>query len=106
MKYFTAITTLICLNIFSVVALLYFGNNSRTIEEENKFIQNKISHEIEQLKVNKIEFTLFNDYDYLIKMKKIYFNQNIISSSKSIRLNLKDYNSDKLMNIYKASSKQ
>tara|TARA_Y100000590_G_scaffold79406_1_gene88199 strand:+ start:172 stop:489 length:318 start_codon:yes stop_codon:yes gene_type:complete len=105
MKYLTAITTLICLNIFSVVALLYFGSNSRAIEEENKFILKKISQEVEQLKVNEIEYTLFNDYDYLIKMKKIYLNTNIISSSKSIRLNLKDYNSDKFMNIYKASSK-
>ena len=42
MKYLTTITTLVALNIFAVIALIYFGNNSRLIEEENRQLKFEI----------------------------------------------------------------
>ena len=42
MKYFTAIATLLGLNLVSVITLLYFSGISKEIEKENKILEMQI----------------------------------------------------------------
>ena len=73
MKYYTAIITLIFFNIAAIVSLLYFGNGSSLIKEENKKILIEINNEKERLKINELEYSLYTNYNYLEKIHKIYF---------------------------------
>jgi len=43
MKYFTAIATLLGLNLISVITLIYFSGISKEIEKENKILEMQIS---------------------------------------------------------------
>ena len=58
MKYFTAIATLLGLNLVSVITLLYFSGISKEIEKENKILEMQILKFNKQLKINEVEFTL------------------------------------------------
>ena len=73
MKYYSAIIFLFVSSIFAVVLLLYFANITRNIEKENFFLLSKIKKLEDQININEIEFSYYNSYEYLIKMKKIYF---------------------------------
>ena len=73
MKYYSAIIFLFASSIFAVVLLLYFANITRNIEKENFVLLSKIKKIEDQININEIEFSYYNSYEYLIKMKKIYF---------------------------------
>ena len=73
MKYFSAILTLIFLNLAALTLVLYYGNKAKIIEEENKLISLDIKKNQEQLKINEVEFSLYHNYIYLKKLQKIYF---------------------------------
>ena len=73
MKYFTAIATLLGLNLVSVITLLYFSGISKEIEKENKILEIQILKFNKQLKINEVEFTLHSQPSYLKKLQKIYF---------------------------------
>ena len=105
MKYLTAITTLITLNIFAVINLLYFGNISREIEKKNKQLIFEISEFQEQLEINEVEFNLYNNYSYLKKLQKIYFDFDTTNSPGHNRISLKDFQDRELINVYKVNSK-
>ena len=62
MKYFTAIYTFIFLNFFLVVALIFYGNKSRIIQEENNQIKENIEIQYTQFKINQVEYSLHNNY--------------------------------------------
>ena len=100
MKYFTALSTLILFNILALVALLYFGNNSRLTEEENKKILSEISKQYDQLKINEVEYNVYNGYNYLSKLQRIYLDDKNINSNANNRLSLKDLENSKLKNVY------
>ncbi len=104
MKYFTAITTLITLDIIAVITLLYFGSISKEIKKENKQLEMLISKFNEQIKINEIEFTLHSKQSYLKKLQKIYFDINNTDSFKNTRINLKEFEKKELKNIYMISS--
>ena len=101
MKYLTTIITLIALNIFAVISLLYFGNISREIEKKNKQLIVRISEFQEQLEVNEVEFNLYNNYSYLKQLQNIYFDFETTNSLEHNRISLQDFQNKELTNVYK-----
>ena len=104
MKYFTAIATLLGLNLVSVITLLYFSGISKEIEKENKILEMQILKFNKQLKINEVEFTLHSRPSYLKKLQKIYFDTDNMDSFKNTRMNLIDFEKKELRNIYTVSS--
>jgi len=104
MKYLTAITSLIILNTFAVITLLYFGNFTGKIEKENKQLEIEILKLNEQLKINEVEYNLYNNYSYLKKLQKIYTNTEKINLLSGNRIFLKDFENRELKNVYFISS--
>ena len=104
MKYFSAIATLLCLNLISVITLLYYSGISKEIEKENKILEMKILKFNKQLKINEVEFTLHSRPSYLKKLQKIYFDTDNMDSFENTRINLIDFEKKELKNIYMASS--
>ena len=104
MKYFTAIATLLGLNLISVITLIYFSGISKEIEKENKILEMQISKFSKQLKINEVEFTLHSRPSYLKKLQKIYFNTDNMDSFENTRINLIDFEKKELRNIYMVSS--
>ena len=52
---------------------IFSGNLTRKLEITNHQIKLNIEKEIEQLQVNKIEFSFYNNSDYLRRLHNIYF---------------------------------
>ena len=104
MKYFTAIATLLGLNLVSVITLLYFSGISKEIEKENKILKMKILKFNKQLKINEVEFTLHSRPSYLKKLQKIYFDIENTDSFENTRIDLIDVEKKYLRNIYMVSS--
>ena len=104
MKYFSAIATLLSLNLVSVITLLYFSGISKEIEKENKILEMQILKFNKQLKINEVEFTLHSQRPYLKKLQKIYFDTDDIDSFENTRINLIDFEKKELKNIYMVSS--
>tara|TARA_B100001167_G_C16649360_1_gene247857 strand:+ start:169 stop:486 length:318 start_codon:yes stop_codon:yes gene_type:complete len=104
MKYFTAIATLLGLNLISVITLLYFSGIAKEIEKKNKILEMKILKFSKQLKINEVEFTLHSRPSYLKKLQKIYFDTDNIDSFENTRINLIDFKKKDLRNIYMVSS--
>ena len=73
MKYYSAIIFLFISSVFSVLLLLYFANITKNIEKENFVLLSKIKKLEDQININEIEFSFYNNYEYLSKMHKIYF---------------------------------
>ena len=61
------------INLIVVFLSIFSGNLTRKLEVTNQEIKFNIDKEIEQLQVNKIEFSFYNNLDYLEKLHKIYF---------------------------------
>ena len=104
MKYFTAITTLLGLNLVSIIILLYFSDIAKEIEKENKILETKILKFNKQLKINEVEFTLHSRPSYLKKLQKIYFDTDNIDLFENTRIKLIDFEKKELKNIYMVSS--
>tara|TARA_B100001750_G_scaffold219370_1_gene206201 strand:- start:189 stop:506 length:318 start_codon:yes stop_codon:yes gene_type:complete len=104
MKYFSALTSLILLNIFAIVALLYFGTTSRFIEEENDKILAEIAKQQEQLKINEVEYSLYKNYNYLLKLQKLYFSENKVNLKGNNRLTLKNLDNSKIPSVFVVNS--
>ena len=96
--------TLIFLNIFAVISLLYFGDFSRKIEKKNIQLIVRISEFQEQLEVNEVEFNLYNNYSYLKQLQNIYFDFKTTNSLRHNRISLKDFQNRELANVYKVNS--
>ena len=104
MKYFTAIATLLGLNLVSVITLLYFSGISKEIEKENKILEMQILKFNKQLKINEVEFILHSRPSYLKKLQKIYFDIKNIDSFENTRIDLIDFEKKDLRNIYMVST--
>ena len=104
MKYFTAIATLLGLNLISVITLLYFSGIAKEIEKENKILEMQISKFSKQLKINEVEFILHSRPSYLKKLQKIYFDIENIDSFENTRIDLIDFEKKDLRNIYMVSA--
>ena len=73
MKYSKQIVFLLLINLVVVFLSIFSGNLTRKLEVTNHQIKLNIEKEIEQLQVNKIEFSFYNNSDYLKKLHNIYF---------------------------------
>ena len=73
MKYSKQIVFLLSINLIVVFLSIFSGNLTRKLEVTNHQIKLNIEKEIEQLQVNKIEFSFYNNSDYLRKLHNIYF---------------------------------
>ena len=104
MKYFTAIATLLGLNLVSVITLLYFSGLSKEIEKENKILKMQILKFNKQLKINEVEFTFHSQPSYLKKLQKIYFDIENTDSFENTRIDLIDFEKKDLRNIYMVSA--
>ena len=104
MKYFSAIATLLGLNLISVITLLYFSGISKEIEKENKILEMQILKFNEQLKINEVEFSLHTKRSYLKKLQKIYFDIDNIDLFENTRIDLKDFKKKELKHIYMVNS--
>ena len=100
MRYFSAISSLILLNILTVLFLLYLGNFSRDIEKQNYTLEKKINFINDQIGINEIEFSLYNNYEYLKKLHKIYFDNEQSESFSNKRVSFNDIQKNNLENIY------
>ena len=99
MKYYSAIISLFTLSIFAIISLLYLGNITRKIQKENNILINNIHFIKDQININEIEYSLYNSYEYLQKMQKIYLkesNDEIISN----RVSFKSLKNKNLENFY------
>ena len=98
------------MNLIIVLTSIFVGNLTRKIELNNKQIKQNIINEKDQLIINRVEFSLHNNPNYLEKLHKIYFSidenfsQNQIISFSEI-LNEKD-NNFILVNIKSKKSDQ
>ena len=73
MKYSKQIVFLLVINLIVIFLSIFSGNLTRKLEITNHQIKLNIEKEIEQLQVNKIEFSFYNNSDYLRKLHNIYF---------------------------------
>ena len=84
MKYSKQIVFLLLINLLVVLLSIFSGNLTRKLEVTNYEIKLNIEKEIEQLQVNKIEFSYYNNLDYLRKLHNIYFSVDEIYPEKNI----------------------
>ena len=84
MKYSKQIVFLLLINIIVVFLSIFSGNLTRKLEVTNHQIKLNIEKEIEQLQVNKIEYSFFNNPNYLKKLHDIYFSVDEIYPEKNI----------------------
>ena len=73
MKYSKQIVFLLFINLIVVFLSIFSGNLTRKIEVTNHQIKLNIEKETELLQVNKIEFSFYNNSNYLRKLHNIYF---------------------------------
>ena len=99
MKYYSAIISLFTFSIFSIISLLILGNITRNIEKQNFLLKNKIINIEDQININEIEYTLHNNYDYLKKMQKLYFDKND-NNKLNLRISFNDFKSNNLENFH------
>jgi hypothetical protein len=84
MKYSKQIALLLLINLIVVFLSIFSGNLTRNLEITNHHIKLNIDKEIEQLQVNKIEFSFYNNTDYLRKLHNIYFSVDEVYPEKNI----------------------
>ncbi len=89
------------MSFLSVISLLYLGSISRVIEKENIVLKQQINFIQDQVSINELEYSLYNSYDYLKKLQKIYLNEKVSNSldNRVSFYNLKEYNIDNLYTI-------
>ena len=101
MKYAKHIVFFLFINLIIVFLTIFLGNLTRKIEINNNLIEQNIQNQKEQLKINKIEYSFYNNPDYLKKLHEIYFlyeEENI--ENKIINLsNISNFNNDEIILI-------
>ena len=72
MKYSKSIITIMTINILIAFVLIYIGHQTRNLEISNLSLKHKIDQKEQAININQIEFTLYNDNNYLKKLFSIY----------------------------------
>jgi hypothetical protein len=73
MKYSKQIVFFLFINLIIVFLSIFIANITRKLELVNNQIKINIKKQEEQLTINKIEFTYYNNPDYLKKIYSLYF---------------------------------
>ena len=84
MKYAKHIVFFLFINLIIVFLTIFLGNLTRKLELSNNKKLENIEKLEEQLKVIKIEYSFYNNADYLKKLHGIYFSHEEISLEKKI----------------------
>ena len=72
------------LNLIIVFLTIFTGNLTRKLELTNDEIKKNIGKQKEQLTINQIEFSFYNNPNYLKKLHNIYFSLDENFSEKKI----------------------
>ena len=94
MKYTKQILFLLLINLVIVFLSIFTGNLTRQLELTNKNTKLNIEKEDEQLQINKIEFSFYNNSDYLKKLYNIYISYEEDQIEKKI-VSLSDFSDKK-----------
>ena len=100
MKYYSTIASLVFLNLITVFFLMYFSNISKQLEIDNKKISKRIQFVTEDLRINELEFITHNNYSYLLKLQKIYLDDNSQNNSHNSRISFNHFKNKYIQNIY------
>ena len=73
MKYSKQIIFFLFINLVLIFLSIFIANITRKLEIVNNTIKIDIKKQEEQLLINKIEFTYYNNPDYLKKLHSLYF---------------------------------
>ena len=73
MKYVKHIVFFLFINLVIVFLTIFLGNLTRKLEISNNLKDQEIQKQKEQLKINKIEYSFYNNSNYLKKLYEIYF---------------------------------
>ena len=73
MKYSKQIIFFVFVNFIIIFLSIFIGNITRKLELANNTIKIDIKNQEQQLSINKIEFTYYNNSDYLKKLHSLYF---------------------------------
>ena len=73
MRYAKHIVFLLLINLVIVFLAIFLANSTRKLEISNNLIELNIQKQKEQLKVNKIEYSFYNNPNYIKKLHNIYF---------------------------------
>ena len=73
MKYAKHIVFFLLINLIIVFLTIFLGNLTRKLELSNNSKNEKIEQLEEQLKINKIEYSYYNNAHYLKTLHGIYF---------------------------------
>ena len=73
MKYSKQIVFFLFINLVIVFLSIFVANITRKSELANNRIKIDIKKQEEQLSINKIEYTYYNNSDYLKKLHSLYF---------------------------------
>ncbi len=84
MKYAKHIVFFLFINLIIVFLTIFLGNWTRKLEVSNDAKKNNIQKLEEQLKINKIEYSLYNNSNYLKKLHQIYFSYEEVDIEKKI----------------------
>ncbi len=84
MKYAKHIVFFLFINLIIVLLTIFMGNLTRKLEVSNNTKQQNIQKLQEQLKINKIEYSFYNNTNYLKKLHSIYFSHQEIVLEKKI----------------------
>jgi hypothetical protein len=99
MKYYSTIILLFTFSIFSIISVLYLANITRIIEKENSVLKKNIKKIEYEININEIEYALYNSYDYLKQMQKIYF-ENVGNDTHKLRISFNDFKNQNLENFH------
>ncbi len=84
MRYAKHIVFFLFINLIIVFLTIFLGNLTRQLELSNNIKLENIEKLEEQLKVNKIEYSFYNNADYLKKLHGIYISHEETSLEKKI----------------------
>ena len=105
MKYYNTIISLFSLSFVSILLLLYLANLSKKLEVENTKLKKEINFIVDQININEIEYSLYNNYEYLTKLNEIYFNNNFTLNIPNKIIYIDEFDKKNFENIYKVSVK-
>ena len=97
-KYAKHIVSFLFINLIIVFLAIFIGNLTRTLEKNNNYVEKEIKKQKEQLIINKIEYSFYNNPNYLKKLHEIYFSYEEKDLEKKI-VNLSNISNFKKNNV-------
>ncbi|SVD05403.1 uncharacterized protein METZ01_LOCUS358257 [marine metagenome] len=92
------------INILIAFVLIYVGHQTRNLEISNLTLKNKIDEKENEININQIEFSLYNDNKYLKKLFSIY-ETNLEKKELSNIISLSEFSNFEKKDIFKVGFK-